>query len=197
MRYYGVALAVTVGILLTCSLGCPAEATVGRLCHAEGDSIETILNRLLNTEQRQQALLELGRLAYARGLYHRALSMLAETEGDTAYFFRAMSLTAIGKPAESKKIADKVTEKTLRAYLLSLQERDRETGKYYLHFGSFTKREKALAFVKKLNKTNMRAEVEMGDEGFIVLSGPYSSRREAELEATTKARIYLWRVIKR
>ena len=186
------------GILLTYKPSYSSGFERTKIVYADGDSIEIVLNSLLNSSQdRANVLLELGELAYARGLYKKALNMFSDAEGDTALFFRAMALSALGDKNKGKLLVSKISDIALKTYISTLFKRSKGEAHYYLHFGYFTQKEKALALAGKLCKNGIDAKLVTDGNGFAVVSGLYPSQKEAELEASTKARLYLWRLIKK
>ena len=65
----------------------------------------------------------------------------------------------------------------------------------YLHFGTFDNKQKAIALKNKLDKNKIDTFIKSDNLLHSVLSGPYPSQKEAELEVSTKAKNFLWEII--
>ncbi len=165
-----------------------------------GDTIRIELERMLksatNKEISSRISLELGKLAYAQGLYKKAFETLKYIENDTAYFFAALSARILNMDSISMCYKARIKDKTLLALFPYGIEKEPHPGRFYLQFGALDSYERAKKLADRLLRRGLNAFVVKKNELYYVRSGWYKSETDAELEGATLVPDLLFNIIK-
>jgi hypothetical protein len=171
------------------------------LSHLSADSIiielEELLKKKPSKEICDKANLELGKIAYAQGLYKKAYERLKGIDNDTAFFFLALSVQATGNDSSYTDIVNKIKEPALSRYFGQnkvVQEASNE--RFFLQFGAFDKYDKASRLCNKLKKIGLEPFIAKSNELYFVRTGPYSSNDDAELEGKTIGSRFIYKIVK-
>lgn len=172
------------------------------LSSIHGDTIRTKLEQMLkrssNEEINTRIRLELGKLAYAQGLYKKAFELLFDLKSDTAYFFAALAARTLKMDSLSQVISSKITSDELKAYFLISESDQKEPVNikgYYLQFGAFKEYKKAKILADKIEKRGLTTLIAKKDDLYFVRAGRYKTKNEAELEGETVVPNLIYKIV--
>lgn len=171
------------------------------LSNPYGDTIRIKLEKMLQSKldgpTASKIKLELGKLAYAQGLYKKAYQLLEDVDNDTAYFFRALSARTLKMDSTSIAISSRIKAPDLRDYFGKIEEKGNVSqGKYYLQFGAFDEYNKANKLAERIKKRGLNAVVVKKEGLFFVRGGEYNTEEEAELEAETVVPHLIYKIMR-